>query len=884
MCSIVVLAYRHQTDRFNKNLLENTLVNMVARIKDQQLTWAGDSDHMLSVLEWSGLLNLPEVQQQSKLLGFFTVQAASMEVDGVVITDKYNGRLLFNYWTNFEHPRIEKAFSANQTLWYDEQRSILYTINKRDAQAPGFNGLNIYFFKAWDSALLNRLNYPEATTYLSLAKQTLLSSAGTLAIQDFQNDPQKFERHGSFYKNNVSYLQDSIALDEVLLQDGNKIPVTLTMRTPEQSNLPIHLILASALAFIIVFGMMLFLIFGRWLSRLGNRLDGLSRAAISFHSEEKVIVSGNTNQMLLQADAGKNDQISLLAQELTVLMESASERDEEQRTYLQTLDLLQDAVIEFEPTGRIIHATAAWYNMTCAADLTNCGLEDCIHPDDVDNVMGQLSALTHEQKQQVNFRFRMCRLLDTNTHYWVEGRFAAIKLNDKVVSIRGVVRDITNTYQQEKQISHMALHDALTDLPNRVLLEDRMEMAISRAERTGKRVALGFIDLDHFKQVNDNFGHKIGDLMLKEVTSLLTAALRTSDTLSRWGGDEFVVLCPDLESLADARDITEKLASLSQKNILIEGTELPFIFSAGFAVYPDDASDSETLLAQADRAMFYAKAQGRNNIQFFNTIAGKESGRQSFYIQSRLSKAISNNQIKAWLQPLISAQTGRAIGAEVLARWHEAEQGWISPAVFIPMAESLGMIGQLGQSVWQQALQAFSVLPHDHRLSINLSKRQLFSNTIVQQFCDDVARANISTDRIMLEITEGIALSDVAFARERIVELDKQGFGIAVDDFGVGYSSLSQLHEIPVDELKLDIAFVRRIHEKNGFSMATAIISIAKSLNLECVAEGVEDAKTAELLTSMGVEILQGYYFSKPMPIDEYILWLAARDTKAEQP
>jgi len=450
-----------------------------------------------------------------------------------------------------------------------------------------------------------------------------------------------------------------------------------------------------------------------------------------------------------------------------------------------------------------------------------------------------------------------------------------VKANGKVVCIRGVVRDITNTYRQESQISHMALHDALTDLPNRVLLEDRMTMAISRAERSGQRVALGFIDLDHFKQVNDNFGHKVGDRMLKEVTERFSSILRGSDTLSRWGGDEFVVLCPDLSSLEDALDVTRKLSELTQQTISIDETEFPFTFSAGFAVYPDDASNSETLLAQADRAMFYAKAQGRNNIQFFNAIAGKETGRQSFYIQSRLSKAIHNNEIQAWLQPLISSKTGKAIGAEVLARWYEADQGWIPPSVFIPMAESMGLIDKLGQSVWQQAMHAFTLLPEEHRLSVNLSKRQLFSNNIVQQFCDDVARANILPERIMLEITESLALSDVAFARERIVELDRKGFGIAVDDFGVGYSSLSQLHEIPGDELKLDISFVKRIHEKSGHSMASAIISIAKSLNMECVAEGVEDEATAMLLKQMGVELLQGYYFAKPMTIEDYIKWLA---------
>jgi len=350
--------------------------------------------------------------------------------------------------------------------------------------------------------------------------------------------------------------------------------------------------------------------------------------------------------------------------------------------------------------------------------------------------------------------------------------------------------------------------------------------------------------------------------------------------LSRWGGDEFVVLCPDLNNLEDAQDITNKLSLLAHENISIDGMDFPFTFSAGFAVYPDDASNSEMLLAQADRAMFYAKAQGRNNIQFFNSIAGKEVGRQSFYIQSRLMQAINTGQIQCWLQPILSAHNNQVVGAEALARWYEPEQGWIPPSVFIPMAESMGLIDKLGQSVWQQALHALTLLPEHHRLSVNFSKRQLFTSTIVQQLHDDIMRANITPHRVLLEITESIALSEVEYASERIAELDRLGFGISIDDFGVGYSSLSQLHEIPANEIKLDISFVSRLHQKSGLSMATAIVSIAKSLDLECVAEGVEDARTAHTLRNLGVERLQGYYFAEPMPIDDYLVWLKARNNK----
>jgi diguanylate cyclase (GGDEF)-like protein/PAS domain S-box-containing protein len=871
MSIVIVLAYQLQIDRFNRAALAQSLNQFQSRLKDQQDIWTERSNNLLDVIEWSGLLMLQGQKRQDKLQSFFTAQNENLGIDGVVITDRNTDQSIFSFWTNAEHPISEKVFASSQSLWYDDEHAVLYSLKKKNIQVPGAQVLNIYFFIVWDNAMLSSLHYPDDIAIVSLGNQPMLSSAGGLALQALLPFETGYRR---LMINDHNFHQDSVVLGEVTMKNNRVLPLFLTVRSPEKNTLPIQLLLAESISLIMLFGILLFVFIGRWMRRLGVRLDNLSQAALNFRRENKVIVSEVTKQYIRDSEAGENDQVSLLAQELSTLMTSATLRDEEQRTYLQTLELLQDAVIEFKPTGRIIRATDAWHKMTGVTDLVSCAIDDCIAPEDIENVMEQIGALTHEQKQQVNIRFRLVRINDGNVHYWVEGRFAAVKINDKVVSIRGVVRDITNTYQQERQINHMALHDALTDLPNRILLEDRMQMAISRAERSGKRVALGFVDLDHFKQVNDNFGHKIGDQMLKEVTNKFTEALRGTDTLSRWGGDEFVVLCPDLESLSDAKDIAAKLSLLSQQNISIEGTDIPFIFSAGFAVYPDDASNSATLLAQADRAMFYAKAQGRNNIQFFNAIAGKETGRQSFYIQSRLSNAINKNEIEAWLQPLISAKTGKVIGAEVLARWHEPEQGWIPPAVFIPMAESLGMIDRLGQSVWQQALHAFALLPVDHRLSVNLSKRQLFSNTIVQKFCDDVKNAGVSPSRLMLEITESIALSDVSFARERIIELDSKGFGIAVDDFGVGYSSLSQLHEIPADELKLDISFVRRIHSKTGFSMASAILSIAKSLNMECVAEGVEDERTAELLIKMGVDVLQGYHFSQAMPIGDYIAWL----------
>jgi diguanylate cyclase (GGDEF)-like protein/PAS domain S-box-containing protein len=873
MSALIVLAYRHQTGRTNREELSDSLTHLIPRIQNQQLVWDDNAANLLDMIAWSGLLNLNEPQRNQKLQAFFSAQAASLGFEGIAITDAASGKMVFDFWGNTEKPPLQDAVASNQPFWLDDQHLILYTRVQRLSHALGHD-YNITCLKAWDSGMLNRLSFPGTTTYLSLGTHPLLSSAGNLALESSQPTTREYAER---VLNGVAYQEGSIRITDIAIADGHHVPLILTVRAPVKNVLPTALVLFASVGVTLLFGLLLFVVFGRWLRRLGTRLDRLTDAAISFKDQQPGGVSDGTRSLLNLADAGKGDQLSMLVQELSSLMENAAERDNEQRAYLQTVDLLQDAVIEFTPDGHLLRATDAWKSLTGADDLASCGLLNCVHPEDGSQLLEQLSALTHDQKSQINIRFRMIRQNDASRHYWVEGRFALFRHNDKVASIRGVVRDITHTYSQERQISHMALHDALTDLPNRVLLEDRLEMAITRAARGGQRVALGFIDLDHFKQVNDNFGHKLGDRMLKEVTHRLHTALRGTDTLSRWGGDEFVVLCPDLNSLEDARDITRKLSTLTREYITIDGTDFPFTFSAGFAVYPDDAGNSEMLLAQADRAMFYAKAQGRNNIQFFNTIAGKEIGRQSFYIQSRLMQAIHNGQIECWLQPVMSAQTGEVVGAEALARWHEPEQGWIPPSVFIPMAESLGLIDRLGQSVWQQALHALTLMPDHHRLSVNLSKRQLFTNTIVLQLCDDIEQAHIEPGRIMLEITESIALSDVAYAHERIAQLAAKGFGISIDDFGVGYSSLSQLHEIAADELKLDIAFVRRIHLKSGLSMATAIISIAKSLDMECVAEGVEDAHTAELLCRLGVDCLQGYHFARSMPIGEYLTWLKER-------
>jgi len=463
---------------------------------------------------------------------------------------------------------------------------------------------------------------------------------------------------------------------------------------------------------------------------------------------------------------------------------------------------------------------------------------------------------------------------------WLECRFVVERNEDGAITgARGVLRDITKSYLQERHITYMALHDALTGLPNRVLLEDRIKQAIQQAARNGNRVGVCFIDLDHFKNINDAYGHKAGDALLLTLSQLLRGCLREGDTLARWGGDEFVVLLPDLSSAESVRQVAQKMVEAMRQTVMLDGLSINATFSMGIAVYPDDEGegDIDSLLAQADRAMFYAKSQGRNNFQLFADMSTKGLGKKELYIQTRLAQAIRDRRIAVWFQPLVSAQplSGgrvRLHGVEALARWHDADLGWISPGSFIPMAENLGLIGELGLLVRRQAFEQFRTWSRTHpglTLSINISKRQLFATDFMSTLMADVEHYGLDPHSLVLEITESVALMDVEFAEERLRQLARAGFTLAIDDFGTGYASLSQLHELPIGELKIDISFVRRVHSEEGLRMTQGIVSMAQALRLRTVAEGVEDEATARVLRDLGVDLLQGYHFGRPCPASE---------------
>ena len=419
------------------------------------------------------------------------------------------------------------------------------------------------------------------------------------------------------------------------------------------------------------------------------------------------------------------------------------------------------------------------------------------------------------------------------------------------------------------EIRNLALHDPLTQLPNRKLLEERIETAISQSKRNGKKVATLFIDLDHFKQINDIHGHKVGDRLLLAVSEALQSRLREYDTLSRWGGDEFVALLPDIDKVEDVHAIGLKLMKAVTGDLL-DDVHCHTSLSIGAAVYPDDAHCCDTLLVQADKALFYSKSQGRNNIQIFSEIEKKSLSLLDLELTTRFTTALNQRQIQVHYQPIVDIDNYKVVGIEALARWLDGDNGWVSPAEFIPLAENIGLIHQVGDLVIEKSLAYFSGCSwNEHvQLSINISNRQLLSKNFIKSLNEKLNKFGIKPGQLTLEITESTML-DIEKTHMALKELSDTGYCISVDDFGTGFSSLSRLHDMPVDELKIDMSFIKRIHTNEGNVMVKTIVDMGHAMNMSIVAEGVEDMETVNILTEMGVDKLQGYHFCRPKPKNE---------------
>ncbi|WP_445938781.1 putative bifunctional diguanylate cyclase/phosphodiesterase [Pseudomonas sp.] len=451
------------------------------------------------------------------------------------------------------------------------------------------------------------------------------------------------------------------------------------------------------------------------------------------------------------------------------------------------------------------------------------------------------------------------------------------------VLIRGSVTDISERQRYQREIERLAFSDELTGLPNRRLMLDRLQHAMDREQRENTLGALLFIDLDHFKTVNDSLGHLVGDGLLREVTTRLASGLRAEDTLARMGGDEFVVLLEGLDSnpqlAAEAAAITaEKLLKSLVGTCWIDGHELSISASIGIALHPFGSQVAADVLKQADTAMYRAKQGGRNALHFFAPEM-QAAIDQRLQMQSELRQAVQRNQLYLVFQPQLALATERIAGAEVLLRWVHPERGEVMPGDFILLAEETGLIEELGAWVLEQACAALARwLPQWPQLvlAVNLSPRELRQRGCVARISECLQRHQVPATALELEITEGVLLEDVEQCISNMQELKVLGVRFAIDDFGTGYSSLTYLKRLPLDRLKIDRSFTWDMdgEDGSGLMLVQTILVIARNLGLECVAEGIETQWQLDSLREHGCSLGQGYHFSRPLREADFQAWM----------
>ena len=444
-----------------------------------------------------------------------------------------------------------------------------------------------------------------------------------------------------------------------------------------------------------------------------------------------------------------------------------------------------------------------------------------------------------------------------------------------------VFHDITELYRKDEHIRHLAFHDALTDLPNRALVLDRLSHAVERARRENAKVALLFLDLDRFKLVNDSLGHDVGDLLLIEVSRRLTEALRKSDTIARLGGDEFLVLVSDFEHIGEIAEVAEKILRVIGESMHLNGHEVRIGASIGVALFPDDGDDGMTLLKGADAAMYQAKGAHRNTFRFHD--AGMDSAaNQRISLEAALHNAIARREFELYYQPKIDLALGRLTGAEALIRWNHKERGVVGPNLFIPLAEETDLILRIGDWVLEEACRQMADwrdnVGLEVKVAVNVCTRQLLGPGIAARIEDLLRLYAVDAGQLEIEVTESSMMSAPESAIAQLNRIRDFGITIAVDDFGTGYSSLAYLKHLPLQTIKIDRSFVQQLDEDaNNAAIVMAIIGLSKALKLSNVAEGVETAAEEELLRSLGCHSAQGYRYAKPMPADQFVAWVAAR-------
>jgi diguanylate cyclase (GGDEF)-like protein/PAS domain S-box-containing protein len=458
---------------------------------------------------------------------------------------------------------------------------------------------------------------------------------------------------------------------------------------------------------------------------------------------------------------------------------------------------------------------------------------------------------------------------------WVSGVYRPhFDSKGNIAGVIGLIRDITERKTAEQQIEYQAYHDSLTGLANRRLFQEHLTLALALAQRRQRLVAVLFLDLDHFKLINDSLGHSVGDALLKQVAARLKAAVREGDTVARVGGDEFTIVLQELNDRDDAGVVAQKMLHTIAEPVEIGGHRLYITTSIGITLFPDDGDDAETLLKNADNAMYRAKAEGRNAYQM-STQELNRSTRERMTLESGLHQAIERQEFELFYQPQVDIRTMKIVGMEALLRWRHPERGLVGPADFIAVAEDRGFIVTIGDWVLRTACREARRFRDrgipEFRVAVNISARQFRDQSLMATVESALAESQLDPRCLEVEITESVAMENVDLTLAVLARLRQIGVLIAIDDFGTGHSSLNYLKRFPLDALKIDRSFVEDIPDRfEDVAIVRAVIQLAQGLNLRVIAEGVETKEQLAFLQDNGCREVQGYYFSYPLPAADF--------------
>ena len=573
--------------------------------------------------------------------------------------------------------------------------------------------------------------------------------------------------------------------------------------------------------------------------------------------------------------------MELSSQEMAALHQQLREHDE--RRFQALLAGSSDTTVVVDAAGAIAYVSSSAARVLHLPTDQLQGhpmavfIQRHVHPDDAGHLTAALQLLLATAGCEESVEFRVRR--PDGSWRDMEGLGRNL-LGDEAV--RGVLlnlRDVSERKHLERALTRQAFTDQLTGLPNRALLHDRTQQAISLAGRHGLTAALLLLDLDRFKEVNDTLGHHHGDLLLQQVAERVHGSLRSSDTVARLGGDEFAVLLPQITGVQEATVVADKLSAAIEAPFTVDGLTLDVDASIGVAVYPHHATDANQLLQRADVAMYAAKATHVGYTLYDPTLDQHNPRRLG--LLGQLRRALAAGELIVHYQPKADARSTRILGVEALVRWQHPEHGLLGPGEFVPLAETTGLIRPLTAYVLDAALrQCRTWLDAGHELSmaVNLSTRCLLDLTLPDQIIQLLEDTAVASDRLVLEITESAIMTDPPRALEILNRLHALGVQLAIDDFGTGYSSMAYLKSLPVDELKVDRSFVKHLRDNQSDAVIVrSTVDLGHNLGLRVVAEGVEDEATLKELAILGCDCVQGYYLARPMPAAELGAWLAAQ-------